>query len=98
LSSTELQGNVDTKLEEGGELNVEGMWRGESKRSTSSQMQKQKKKGKFVPFFAFSFLKKILVFFFSFCFFCLRRGKLPPFSTLFFSMVFFFFVFFFYFI
>jgi hypothetical protein len=38
LSSTELQGDVDTRFEEGGKLNVEGMWRGESKRSTSSQM------------------------------------------------------------
>jgi hypothetical protein len=38
LSSTELRGDVDTRLEEGGELNVEGMWRGESKRSVSSQM------------------------------------------------------------
>jgi hypothetical protein len=28
----------DTRLEEGGELNVEGMWKGEGKRSASSQM------------------------------------------------------------
>jgi hypothetical protein len=40
LSSTKLQGDIDTRLEEGGELNVEGMWRGKSKRSPSSQMQK----------------------------------------------------------
>jgi len=28
----------DTRLEEGGQLNVEGTWRGEGKRSASSQM------------------------------------------------------------
>jgi len=55
LSSTKLRKNIDTRLEEGGELNVEGMWRGKSKRSASSQMQKQKKKGKLPPFFAFFF-------------------------------------------
>jgi hypothetical protein len=38
LSSIEFQGNVDTRLEEGGELNVEGIWRGKRKRSASSQM------------------------------------------------------------
>jgi len=35
LSSTELH---DTRLEEGGKLNVEETWRGEGKRSASSQM------------------------------------------------------------
>jgi hypothetical protein len=30
----------DTRLEEGGELNVEETWRGEGKRNSSSQMQK----------------------------------------------------------
>jgi len=35
LSSIELR---DTRLEEGGELNVEGTWRGEGKRSISSHM------------------------------------------------------------
>jgi hypothetical protein len=40
LSSIELRGNIDTRLEEGGKFNFEGMWRGESKKSTSSQMQK----------------------------------------------------------
>jgi len=38
LSSIEFRGDVDTRLEEGGELNVEGIWRGKSKRSASSQM------------------------------------------------------------
>jgi len=28
----------DTRLEEGEELNIEGTWRGEAKRSSSSQM------------------------------------------------------------
>jgi len=37
-SSLELLGDVDTRFEEGGKLNVERMWRGESKRSASSQM------------------------------------------------------------
>jgi len=49
LSSTKFWGDVDTRLEEGGELNVEGMWRGESKKNISSQMRK--KKGKFLPFY-----------------------------------------------
>jgi len=38
LSSIEFRGDVDTRLEEGGELNVEGIWRGKNKRSASSQM------------------------------------------------------------
>ncbi len=37
----------DTRLEEGGEFNVEGTWRGEGKKSTLSQMQKQENKGRF---------------------------------------------------
>jgi hypothetical protein len=40
LSNIEFRGDVDTRLEEGveegGELNVEGIWRGKSKRSASS--------------------------------------------------------------
>jgi len=67
LSSTELLGDINTRLEEGGELNVQGMWRGESKRSTSSQMQKRKKKGKLPPFsaiFFFSMVSFSFVFFF----------------------------------
>jgi len=39
-------------LEEGGELNVEGIWRGKSKRSASSQMQKGEK----ITFSTFLFL------------------------------------------
>ncbi len=68
LSSTELRGDVDTRLEEGGELNAKGMWRGESKRSASSQMQKQKKKGKLPPFFAYFFFSTsfFFVLFFSY--------------------------------
>jgi hypothetical protein len=38
LSRIELRKNVDTRLEEGGEFNVAGMWRGECKRNVSSQM------------------------------------------------------------
>ncbi len=53
----------DTRLEEGGEFNVEGMWRGESKRSDSSQMQKSKKKGKLPPFSAFFFFSMVFLFF-----------------------------------
>jgi len=90
--NVELRRDVNTRLEEGGELNIEGMWKGESKRSASSQVQKQEKKGKLVPFFTFFFL----LYGFSFLFFCLRRGKLPPFFTFFFLLYgFFFFVFFF---
>ncbi len=44
LSRTDLQRDIDTRLEEGEEPNVERMCRGENKRSTSSQMQKRKKK------------------------------------------------------
>ncbi len=55
LSSPELWGDVDTRLEEGGKFNVEGIWRGESKRNASSQMQKQEKKCKLHPFFALLF-------------------------------------------
>jgi len=43
LKHTELR---DTRLEEGGKLNVEGTWKGEGKRSTLSQMQKQENKGR----------------------------------------------------
>jgi hypothetical protein len=43
LSSIEFRGDVDTRLEEGGELNIERIWRGKSKRSASSQMQKGEK-------------------------------------------------------
>jgi len=73
LSSTKLQGNVNTRLEEGGELNIQGMWRGESKRNTSSQMHKREKKGKLLPFSTFF---SFLWFFFSLCFsFCLMFEK-----------------------
>jgi len=67
LNSIKLKGDVDTRLEEGGELNIEGMWRGESKRSASSQMQKRKRKGKFFPFSTFLFFSMVFflcVFFF----------------------------------
>jgi len=67
LNSIKLQGDVDTRLEEGGELNIEGMWRGERKRSASSQMQKRKRKGKFFPFSTFLFFSMVFflcVFFF----------------------------------
>jgi hypothetical protein len=38
LSSIEFRGDVDTRLEEGVEVNVEGIWRGKNKRNASSQM------------------------------------------------------------
>jgi hypothetical protein len=38
LSSIKFRRDVDKRLEEGGELNFEGIWRGKSKRSASSQM------------------------------------------------------------
>jgi hypothetical protein len=38
LSSIEFRGDVDTRLEGDGELNVEGIWGGKSKKSASSQM------------------------------------------------------------
>jgi hypothetical protein len=82
LSSTKLRGDVDTRLEGGGELNVEGMWRGESKRSASSQMQKREKKGKLPPFSTFFFFSMILFFFvFFFIFLCLRRRRCQGKST-----------------
>ncbi len=54
-----------TRLEEGGELNVEGTWKGESKNSASCQMRKWEKKGKLLPFSIFLFLYG----FFPLCFF-----------------------------
>ncbi len=68
----------DTRLEEGGELNVEGMWRGESKRSISSQMQKQEKKGKLPPFSQYFFFSMVFFFFmFFFLLLYLRKKKMP---------------------
>jgi hypothetical protein len=67
LSSIEFQGDVDTRLEEGGELNVEGIWRGKSKRSASSQMQKGEK----ITFSTFLFFLYDLFFFVVFFFFLL---------------------------
>jgi len=64
LSSIEFRGNVDTRLEEGGEFNVEGIWRGKSKRSASSQMQKGKK----ITFSTFLFLLYDIFFFVVFFF------------------------------
>ncbi len=55
----------DIRLEEGGELNVEGMWRGESKRSASLQMHKREKKGKLSPFSTFFFFSMVFFSFFS---------------------------------
>ncbi len=46
----------NTRLEEGGEFNVEQMWKGEGKRSASSQMQKQEKRAKLPPFSTFFIL------------------------------------------
>jgi hypothetical protein len=46
LNRTNLQRDIDTRLEEGEEPNVEKMCRGERKRSISSQMQKRKKKAR----------------------------------------------------
>ncbi len=68
----------DTRLEEGEELNVEGMWRGESKKSASSQMQKREKKSNLPPFSAFFFSMVFFFFwgvFLCFFFFCLRRKR-----------------------
>ncbi len=82
LNSIEFRGDIDTRLEEGGELNVAGIWRGKSKRSASSQMQKGEK----ITFSTFFFLLYDLfsLWFFSFLFFYLTRGKLPPFFMFFF--------------
>ncbi len=66
---------LDIRLEEGAELNIEGMWRGESKRNVSSQMQKQKKKGKLPPFSTFYFFYGFFFLCFFFFFFCLRRRR-----------------------
>jgi hypothetical protein len=68
LSSTELQRYIDTRLEEGGKLNIERMCKGESKRSASSQMQKREKKGKLLP--SLQFFSSLWFFFFVFFFFC----------------------------
>ncbi len=82
LSSIVFWRDVDTRLEEGGELNVEGIWRGKNKRSASSQMQKGEK----ITFSTFLFLLYDLFFFvvFFFFFLFLTRGKLPPFFKFFF--------------
>jgi len=75
LSSTKLQGDVNTRLEEGGELNIQRMWRGESKRNASSQMQKRKRKGKLLPFSTFfSFLWYFFLCVFL-CVLCLKRRR-----------------------
>ncbi len=71
----------DIRLEEGGELNVERMWRGESKRSASSQMQKRKKKGKLFPFTAFFFFSMVFSLCFFFFFLCLRIRRCQGEST-----------------
>ncbi len=71
LSNIEFRGDVDTRLEEGGELNVEGIWRGKSKRSASSQMQKGEK----ITFSTFLFLLYDLFFFVVFFFFFLLFDK-----------------------
>ncbi len=67
----------DTRLEEGGELNVEGMWGGESKRSASSQMQKLEKKSNLPPFLHFySSLWFFFLCVFIFLFFMLEKKKM----------------------
>jgi len=71
LNSIEFRGHVDTRLEEGGEFNVEGIWRGKSKRSVSSQMQKGEK----IIFFTFLFLLYDLFFFVGFFFLLLLFDK-----------------------
>ncbi len=66
-----------TRLEEGGEFNIEGVWRGESNRSASSQMHKREKKGNLLPFSAFFFS----LWFFFLCvflsFLLLKKKKMP---------------------
>ncbi len=77
----------DTRLGEGEEFNIEGTWR-EDKMSTSSQLQKRKKKGKLIPFFAF-FPLLYGFFFFVILFFYLRRRRWqwsPSFSFVFLFM------------
>jgi hypothetical protein len=61
-----------TRLEKGGELNIEGMWRRENKKNVSLQMQKQKKKGTLPPFFAFFFFSMDF-----FSFLLLEKKKMP---------------------
>jgi hypothetical protein len=55
----------NTRLEEGGELNIEGMWRGEGKRSASFQMRSKRRKVRSLP--SLHFISSI--WFFSLCFF-----------------------------
>ncbi len=64
----------DPRLEEGGELNIEGMWRGKNKRSASSQMKKRKQVSSLLSLHFF-FLYGFFFFVFFFLFFCLRRRK-----------------------
>jgi len=66
LSSTNLRGNVRHKAWGRWSAQHWRTWRGEGKRSTSSQMQNWEKKGKFPPFSTFF---SSLWFFFSLCFF-----------------------------
>ncbi len=57
-SSQSFEETWNTRLEEGGELKVEGMWSGKSKRSTSSQMQKwERKVSSLLSLHFFSFLR-----------------------------------------
>ncbi len=67
----------NTRLEEGGELNVEGMWKGESKRGASSQMQKWEKKSK-LPLFSTFFFFFMVFFLCVFLFFLLLKKKKMP--------------------
>ncbi len=57
----------DTRLEEGGELNVEGMWRGESKRSAHPKCISERRKVSSLPSLQF-FSSLWFVFFFVFFF------------------------------
>ncbi len=82
LSNTKLPGNKmwEIRLEEGGELNVERMWRGKNKRSISSQMWKWKKKSKFPLLFSIFFFSSLRFFFFFVFFFVLlllEKKKMP---------------------
>ncbi len=77
----------DTRLEEAGELNVEGTWRGESKRSASSQIQMREKKGKLSPpFFAFFFFSIVFCFCFFFFFLLLEKKRRHVFFFHFFNL------------
>ncbi len=67
----------DTRLEKGGEFNVEGMWKGESKRSTYPKCRNERKNVSSLLFLYFFSFLLFFIFVFFFFFFYLKRKRCP---------------------